>query len=323
MTSPHTPSPSVTVCILTWNQAGYIRQAIESVVSQVVDAKIEVLVGDDCSTDGTDTVVRAMEQEYPGMVRLIRHERQLGASENYKRLLAFARGEFIAHLDGDDYWLPGKLQRQIDSLRTHPECTAAYTNALVIDSNGKVIGIFNDVPTQPVDLGFLIRRGNFLHMSSMVFRASLAHLLLEIDEPFIDYRAHLRLARSGLVFLIESPLSVYRLNTETSMLVSDRTGVLRMYWEAIMDVPRGLILDRDFADALANFFCQVIYTAIRSASVRLPVHWIPKIKDSFPYGNLSMISMIFFEFSRISFRKIVSILRFRLDERQTNIIYRR
>lgn len=323
MTTTHTATPDVSVCILTWNQARYIRQAIESVVSQVVDAKIEVLVGDDCSTDGTDAIVRAMECEYPGTVRLIRHERQLGASENYKRLLKLVSGDFIAHLDGDDYWLPGKLQRQLDSLRKHPEYTATYTNALVTDTNENAIGVFNDVPTQPVDLGFLVRRGNFLHMSSMVFRASLAHLLLEINEPFIDYRAHLRFARSGLVFLIDTPLSVYRLNTETSMLASDRTGVLRMYWEAIIDVPRDLVSDRDLADCLANFFRQVVHIAIRSGSVRLLFRWIPEICGAFPYGRLAMMSMISSELAKMSFRKIGSILGFRSAPAKTNIIYRR
>ena len=84
----------------------------------------------------------------------------------YKKLLGLARGEFIAHLDGDDYWLPGKLQRQLNFLHQNPGCNAAYTNALVIDRKGRKLGIFNDVRTQLVDLGFLVRRGNFLHMSS-------------------------------------------------------------------------------------------------------------------------------------------------------------
>lgn len=304
MTTARTTTPRVTVCILTWNQAQYIRQAIESVVCQVVDAKIEVLVGDDCSTDGTDTVIREMEGKYPGVVRLIRHERQLGPSENYKRLLELAGGEFIAHLDGDDYWLPGKLQRQLDSLRENPGCNAAYTNAWVIDTSGRTLGAFNDVPTRLVDLGFLIRRGNFLHMSSMVFRAERKYLLLEIEEPFIDYRVHLRFAREGSLAVIDTPLSVYRMNTETSMMVSDRTGVRRMYWEAIMDVPRDSVSDQDFASAIANFYCQVMYRAVRSASIRPLFEWIPAVRDTFPYGDITMVMMIFGESLRIMLRKL-------------------
>lgn len=323
MTTARTTTPDVTVCILTWNQAQYIRQAIESIVHQVVDAKIEVLVGDDCSTDGTDTVIRAMEEEYPGVVRLIRHERQLGPSENYKRLLRLARGEFIAHLDGDDYWLPGKLQRQLDSLRENPGCSAAYANAWVIDTAGRTLGVFNDVPTQLVDLGFLIRRGNFLHMSSMIFRAELKHLLLEIEEPFIDYRVHLRFAREGLLSLIDAPLSVYRMNTATSMMASDRTGVRRMYWEAVMDVPRDLISDRDFAYAIANFCCQVIYRSIRAASIRLLLEWLPVIRTAFPYGDITMIMMISGEALRIMLRKLAGLFAAGVAGSGPNIINRR
>lgn len=308
MTSPHTPSPSVTVCILTWNQAGYIRQAIESVVSQVVNASIEVLVGDDFSTDGTDTAVRALEQEYPGLVRLVRHERQLGASENYKRLLELAKGEFIAHLDGDDYWLPGKLQRQLDLLRAQPECIAAYTNALVEDAHGNRIGFFSDVETTYFDLHFLLQHGNFLNTSSMLFRSKAKALLLEINEPFIDYRIHLRLAREGNLALIGDAFAVYRLNTATSMLANDNPAVRLMYWQAILDVPRNLISDTVFTRALANFSCQVVYRAVRSRNLALTAQWWPEIKQATPYGTVRTQLFILFEGFRVALKRALGLI---------------
>lgn len=316
-------SPEISVCVLTWNQAGYIRQAVESVVSQAVDAKIEVLVGDDCSTDGTDEVVRAIELEFPGVVRLVRHPRQLGASGNYQKLLALARGPLIAHLDGDDYWLPGKLQKQLDFMRANPDCNAVYTNAHVVDSQGKCLGLFNDVPSRFFDLPSLLVRGNFLNMSSMLFRANQKILLLEISEAFIDYRAHLRFARSANLAAIAEPLVVYRLNTETSMLVRETSAVRLMYWQAILDVPRHLISDHDFAQGLANFFFRVLYQAVRVRNIMLVKEWWPKIRQASPYGVVRTVWLIVKEGVRIVFKKLLGAAHFGAGKPRPRVMYRR
>ncbi|MGD9729220.1 MAG: glycosyltransferase family 2 protein [Nitrospiraceae bacterium] len=316
-------SPAISVCVLTWNQAGYIRQAVESVVSQAVDAKIEVLVGDDCSTDGTDDVVRAMELEFPGVVRLVRHVRQLGASSNYQKLLALARGQFIAHLDGDDYWLPGKLQKQIDFMRANPDCNAVYTNAHVVDTQGKCLGLFNDVSSRFFDLPSLLARGNFLSMSSMLFQASQKSLLLEISEAFIDYRAHLRFARSASLAVIAEPLVVYRVNTKTSMLVRESSAVRLMYWQAILDVPRHLISDHDFAQGLANFYCQVINSSIRTPSFAMAKEWWPKVRLASPYGVVRTIWLIAKEGVRIAFKKLLGVVNSGAGGPRPRVRYRR
>lgn len=316
-------SPEISVCVLTWNQAGYIRQAVESVVSQAVDAKIEVLVGDDCSTDGTDDVVRAMELEFPGVVRLVRHPRQLGASGNYQKLLVLARGPLIAHLDGDDYWLSGKLQKQLDFMRANPDCNAVYTNAHVVDTQGKCLGLFNDVPSRFFDLRSLLVRGNFLNMSSMLFRANQKSLLLEIGEAFIDYRAHLRFARSANLAVIAEPLVVYRLNTETSMLVRETSAVRLMHWQAILDVPRHLISDHDFAQGLANFSCQVLSQAVRMRNIMQVKEWWPKIRRASPYGVVRTVWLIVKEGIRIVFKKLLGAVHSGAGGPRPRVMYRR
>lgn len=277
--------PEISVCILTWNQSEFIQQAIRSAVSQKVDAKIEVLVGDDCSTDGTDEIVRAMELEFPGVVKLVRHASRQGASGNYKKLLALAQGQFIAHLDGDDYWLPGKLQAQMDIMRKSPGCSAIYTNALVVDTLGTPRGLFNDSPTQDIDLARLLARGNFLNTSSMLFRASAKHLLLEIDEAFIDYRIHLRLARTGYLAIISDPLVVYRVGTSTSMATHDESNVHRMYWEAIVDVPRTLVAEQDFGLGIADFYRRMLFRARRKREYAVSTQWWHKVCLASPYGK--------------------------------------
>jgi glycosyltransferase involved in cell wall biosynthesis len=132
--------PQVSVCIITCNQQGYIRQCVESALAQASDVSLEILVGDDCSDDNTSNIVAEIAASNPDVVKHFRHEPRLGAGENAKVILSKACGEFIAHIDGDDYWLPGKLKLQLAYLRANPGCAAVYTNALVVSENGSPIG---------------------------------------------------------------------------------------------------------------------------------------------------------------------------------------
>lgn len=96
-----------------------------------------------------------------------------------------------------------------------------------------------------------------------------------------------------------------------------------MYWEAVMDVPRDLVSDHDFADAIANFYCQVIYGVIRSATIRPLFEWLPVIRTAFPYGDITMIMMISGEALRIMLRKLAGIFAARAAGSGPNIINRR
>lgn len=322
MTIPMAATPDISVCVLTWNQAGYIHQAVKSVVSQVVDARIEVLVGDDCSTDGTDEVVRAMEAEFPGVVRLVRHPRQLGASCNYKKLLELAQGEFIAHLDGDDYWLPGKLQKQMDFMRANFGCSAVYTNAYVVDTQGTWRGLFNNSPSQDLNLCRLLARGNFLNMSSMLFRANTKHLLLAIDEAFIDYRVHLRLARTGHLAVIAEPLVVYRVNSATSMLARDESNVRQMYWQAIRDAPRDLVSDQAFAQGVADFYRRVLFRAVLTRNIALARKWWPTIWSASPYGAVRMSWLLLIACLRAANNRLFGLINTGAGGPRPRVMYR-
>ena len=92
-----------------------------SVLSQSVPGPVEILVGDDSSTDDTFFVIEKVICKYPGNIKYIRREKNMGACLNLKDLVSSANGEFIAHLDGDDYWLPGKLNAQVSFLKKNSE----------------------------------------------------------------------------------------------------------------------------------------------------------------------------------------------------------
>lgn len=124
--------PKVSVAVITYNHGRFIAQAIESVLTQEVDFAVELVIGEDCSTDGTGALVLEYARKYPNVIRVLKSGENVGAQKNFIRVIEACRGDFIAYLEGDDLWLdPGKLARQAAFLETHGECATCFHNAIV------------------------------------------------------------------------------------------------------------------------------------------------------------------------------------------------
>lgn len=315
--------PVVSVLMLAYNHGKYIEQSIESVLGQNAGFPIELLIGEDCSTDNSRAIALFYQQRNPEVIRVITADRNVGLYRNYRRLLLAARGQYIAHLDGDDYWLPGKLGQQIAFLSENGSCVAVYTNAITVNESGERVGLFNNVNTQQFDIASLVRRGNFLNTSSMVFRARLRESLLEIDSVFIDYRMHLRLARAGTLTQLGGVLTVYRINSSSSILANANEMVRMFYWQALLDVPRHLITDDDFARGLADFLRRIAFRAIRTRRFDLLRQWAPQVMNVSPYGKFRMIWMTLESMFRQGFLVLRGWLVMREDGRRINVLHRR
>jgi glycosyltransferase involved in cell wall biosynthesis len=276
--------PTVTVTILACNHAPYIGQCLESALTQAADVSLHILVGDDCSDDGTSEIVAALAAAHPTFITHIRHSPRMGGSDNYKYVRSHADGRYIAQLDGDDYWLPGKLKLQVDYMEAHPEVAAVYTNAYTVREDGSPLGIFNDVDEGLFDLGEMLRRGNFLNSSSMLFRAGLLQGAADITGPLLDYMVHLRHARSGLLAQLPAVLVAYRVNSQGSALTRSNVAIRQLYWEAIMDVPRDRVTDAQFADGIADFLRRVLFRSLRVRRLELLRLWTPRVFRASPHG---------------------------------------
>ncbi|HET7301483.1 MAG TPA: glycosyltransferase [Oleiagrimonas sp.] len=285
--------PTVTVCIITRNQRNIIAQCVASVLKQAANAEVHILVGDDASYDGTSEIVARLANDHPGRITHVCRNSNVGAFANMRDLMARANGEFIARTDGDDFWLPGKLASQLAVLEAHPDCAAVYTNAITVDEQGSRIGLFNDVGDAQFDLAALLRRGNFLCNSSVLFRAQGRQAWLDVDVPQIDYRVHLWHARRGWLGHIGEPLTAYRVNTQGSMVAGMNDRVRELYWEAIQSVPREMISNRDFALGLADFLRRVMFRAVRTRNWSLLNSWARRVFAVSPYGRVhtSLLSL--------------------------------
>ncbi len=117
-------SCKVSVLTVTYNHERYIAQAVESVMMQETDFEFEMVIGEDCSTDGTRSVLLELRDRYPNRIRLLLHEKNLGASHNAAAVLDASVGDYVLYLDGDDFFTcPTKLQKQADVLDANPSYT--------------------------------------------------------------------------------------------------------------------------------------------------------------------------------------------------------
>lgn len=126
----HRDCPMVSVHMVTYNHQPYIAQAIEGVLRQQTDFGFELVIGEDCSTDGTREIVWAYQKQYPQVIRVLATDRNAGACVNSGNVHAACRAKYIAYCDGDDFWHhPQKLQMQVDFLEKHPDFGLVHTDA--------------------------------------------------------------------------------------------------------------------------------------------------------------------------------------------------
>lgn len=289
-------SPLVSVCIPTYNHERYIAQCLLSVLMQVssVDGNVEIIIGDDLSTDRTEAIIQEISSLYPNLVRYIRYEEKKGAVGNLEFLVREARGRYIAHLDGDDFWLPGKLSAQITFMELNIDCPAVYTNAFCVYDDGVPAGVFSNFSNDRIPLGFLLRHGNFLNHSSMLYRACNKEVVLPPQGSLLDFSTHLNLARRGDLGYLCASLTVYRVSSLSSMLVHDNERVRELYWAAICAVPKSAVGAFDLSFGMAEFVRSIFFRSLRLRSVDLIRRWWPRVIEQAQDGHLRLIFFVFF-----------------------------
>ncbi|MEM9709944.1 MAG: glycosyltransferase [Pseudomonadota bacterium] len=133
----------VSVSIVTYEQESFVEEAVQSVLDQETDFDVEIIIGDDASTDGTRDILRRMADDNPGRIKLLLHKTNPGdrGLTNVMSTIDAAQGEYIAFLDGDDCWSARhKLQRMVDFLDAHPECAlAAHRTAHLVEGGETIL----------------------------------------------------------------------------------------------------------------------------------------------------------------------------------------
>lgn len=129
----------LSIIVPVYNHEKYIEQTLDSILMQKTSYSYEVLVGEDCSTDGTRKVLQEYEKRHPGKLTVFYRKKNLSTAKywNWADLMRRTRGKYLITLEGDDFWTSDtKIQEQIDFLETHPEYVAVSHNCVVVDQDG-------------------------------------------------------------------------------------------------------------------------------------------------------------------------------------------
>lgn len=170
-------NPDVSVFIITYNQEQTIAQTIDSILMQEGDFSLELIIGEDCGTDGTREICLAYQQKHPEQITLLLQDSNQGITKNYIDTLLLCRGKYINVCAGDDYWCDKqKLAKQIAFFEANPGFGAVTTGGyrLLVEKNKFIEGI---PPLQPAPDGNVFdktwRGGVYAMPLSLLFKAEL------------------------------------------------------------------------------------------------------------------------------------------------------
>lgn len=201
--------PIVSVIIPAYNCAGYISNAIDSVLIQDVD--LEIIVIDDCSSDNLDEVMDKY-RDIP-VLFYVKNSRNLGAAKTRNKGTRLANGIYVAFLDADDYWEKGKLKKQLELMKQTRSVLCCTARELITE-DGRETG--RTIPVKEHITYSELLKQNSINCSSVLLETAVAREFpMEHEDSHEDYITWLKiLNRYGEVCGINEPLLKYRLSAK-------------------------------------------------------------------------------------------------------------
>ncbi|WP_332846878.1 glycosyltransferase [Pseudomonas lactucae] len=229
----------LSILLVTYNHEKYIRQALEALFKQAVEGQLQLVIADDGSSDGTLDIIKEFEGRDPRFTfKYLVNNVNLGITKNYQRGFAQCDSEYIAVLEGDDYWIsPKKLSRQLEFLEEHWECALCSVNYWVYEEDRSQF-----TPRVPVTSSYRIIGARDLiadnlvgNFSTCMYRKSaldeLPPGLFEIRS--YDWIVNICISRTSLIGFLEEPMSVYRLHSNGVWTQTSHINKLKIQLEVI------------------------------------------------------------------------------------------
>lgn len=211
--------PKVSVCVVTYNHEQYIEQCLQSIVDQSTAIDFEIIVGVDHSKDRTANIVKLFVERYPTKIRAVFHEKQVGATNNYKSVHSIAKGQFVAHIDGDDLMCSDKIEKQVNILDSNSGISVVTHPVYIVKNNlvnhDKIFPLLGNNSTRHT-LKYALKFGSLAAHSSMMYRRDRFNVTMLGDGEQLDFYIFLKLLESGDNLLIPDVLGCYRIQSEST-----------------------------------------------------------------------------------------------------------
>lgn len=209
----------VSVFMLVYNQEQYIKQTLDSILGQQTNFAFNLVIGEDCSTDNTLSILKDYQARYPKKIKIISSDQNVGLIANFVRTIKACDGKYIAICDGDDYWIDdNKLQKQVDFLETHSGFSIVFTDKNDLYSDGTIVA--PKQKKQKVSGFDDLIKGNYIASVTVLFKNSffnkdLPHWLLKY--PYGDWPVYLMTVNDGSkIKFLDCVTANYRKDTGAS-----------------------------------------------------------------------------------------------------------
>ncbi|MCC8426383.1 glycosyltransferase [Mucilaginibacter sp. UR6-11] len=275
----------VSVCCITYNHKKFIGEAIDSFLMQKTKFPFEIVIGDDCSTDGSSDMIKGYAEQYPDIIKFFPGKKNAGAHNNFRNVVRHCTGKYIALCDGDDYWIDQyKLQKQVDFLEQNTDYVICCHYTRVIDSNYNTLHVDpNPVPLVHTYQDLLIGKQTETKTATVVYH-NIPEVNQIFDKPwYFDVFAADKLFKifatyitGRNIYVMPEVMSCYRnhvggvwsmikSNARKDMVISDFNLIIRHFnYKRLQKMKLlQLYLKRDILFELQRFRIRKIYNTLK------------------------------------------------------------
>jgi len=292
---------TVSICMITYNHESYIAQAIEGVLMQQTNFQIELVIGDDCSTDNTFRICQTYKDQYQSKIKLLSQKKNLGVRNNFLNTIHNCEGKYIALCEGDDYWIDVlKLQKQVLFLEKNYDYSLIHTNGY--RNFGGKLQPWNQWDDLEGEVSKTFYYGTVVRTCSSMFRSSLLPVFFDLFENckvqiIGDWPLFAYLSTKGKFGYLSEHTCVYRQNPSSVSSSHFKDNFLK-YSLDVVNVKRFLRdvlfqgeLDELYAESILNE--DVIYYNLKH-SFDTWNYSNTKLYFSSNYNNIKLKSLVRF-----------------------------
>jgi glycosyltransferase involved in cell wall biosynthesis len=207
----------VEACVITYNQADYIIECLNSILEQNLNSEFRIIVFDDCSTDRTSELLDHYSNE--NNIKMVINEQNLGVSKNFKKCVNQSTAKYVAICEGDDFWNDQlKIQKQLDALENNPDCSFCFTDVNTHENN-KITGIhpnFGKAKQKFSGIDLADHPGSIAQTCSLVIRRKFLEDIPEwvLKSSTLDWCLQLYLSKYGPAIYLPETTATYRIHDQ-------------------------------------------------------------------------------------------------------------
>lgn len=203
----------LSIAVVTYNQEKYISKTLDSILNQKHEYSYEIIIGEDCSTDGTRAVIEEYVLKYPNIIRPLYNDSNMGIIGNYFNVIRHCHGKYIMECAGDDFWLPGKVLTQINYMEENKDVDLCYGNVIQYLNDS---GEYRVVKNKGYEIFRDLLRLNTIPAVTVCFkRDKIVEYIKQVspeqkDWKMEDYPLWLWISLNGKISYLSKDIAVYR-----------------------------------------------------------------------------------------------------------------